>query len=199
MLHILWAAKCTPYEGLDGMLLERNWKLTMWTSKSSGLSYSLVESLPPHKYLISRLSYSLVESLPPQIYLMPVMIDFFLIRWRCRVIKPQLSMKQHTSWCYNDRKSIIFALSATLASFCRMTCFIHNETAITFVWKNVKSARGCSIFPPWEKVFSSKVRPSGSKSLSVSRGLPALRILVETIDRCITSKVRGKVLLSKLI
>ena len=44
----------TPYEGLDGMLL----KLTMWKSKSSRLSYSLVESLPPHKYL------------------MPVMIDF---------------------------------------------------------------------------------------------------------------------------
>ena len=116
----------TPYEGLDGMLLERNGKLTMWTSKSSGLSYSLVESLPPHKYL------------------MPVMIDFFLKRWRsscakqsgCRVIKPQLSMKQlyfHTSWCYNERRSIIFVLSATLASFCLMTCFIHNETAITFV------------------------------------------------------------------
>ena len=51
----------TPYEEMDGMLLERNGKLTMWTSKSSGLSYSLVESLPPHKYL------------------MPVMIDFFLI------------------------------------------------------------------------------------------------------------------------
>ena len=121
------------------MLLERNGKLTMWTSKSSGLSYSLVESLPPHKYL------------------MPVLIDFFLIRWRCRVIKPQLSMKQHTSWCYNERKSIIFALSATLASFWRMTCFIDNETAITFVKKNVKSARGCSIFPPWEKRFSSNI------------------------------------------
>ena len=97
----------TPYEGLDGMLLERNGKLTIWKSR---LSYSLVESLPPHKYL------------------MPVMIDFFLIRWRssfakrsgCKFIKPQLSMKQlyfHTSWCYNERKSIIFALSATLASF----------------------------------------------------------------------------------
>ena len=116
----------TPYEGLDGMLLERNGKLTMWKSKSSRLLYSLVECLPPHKYL------------------MPVMIDFFFIRWRsscakqsgCRVIKPQLSMKQlyfHTSWCYNERKSIIFALSATLASFCLMTCFIHNETVITFV------------------------------------------------------------------
>ena len=116
----------TPYEGLDGILLERNGKLTMWKSKSSRLSYSLVESLPPHKYL------------------MPVMIDFFLVRWRsscaeqsgCRVIKPQLSMKQlyfHTSWCYNERKSIIFALSATLARFRLMTCFIHNETAITFV------------------------------------------------------------------
>ena len=29
------------------MLLERNGKLTMWKSKSSRLSYSLVESLPP--------------------------------------------------------------------------------------------------------------------------------------------------------
>ena len=116
----------TPYEELDGMLLERNGKLTTWTSKSSGLSYSLVESLPPHKYL------------------MPVMIDFFLIRWHsscakqsgCRVIKPQLSMKQlyfHTLWCYNERKSIIFVLSATLARFCLMTCFIHHETAMTFV------------------------------------------------------------------
>ena len=116
----------TPYEGLDGMLLERNGKLTIWKSKSSRLSYSLVESLPPHKYL------------------MPVMFDFFLIRWHwscakqsgCRVIKPQLSTKQlyfYTSWCYNERKSIIFALSATLASFRLMTCFIRNETAITFV------------------------------------------------------------------
>ena len=49
----------TPYKGLDGMSLERNGKLTVWKSKSSRLSYSLVESLPPHKYL------------------MPVMIDFF--------------------------------------------------------------------------------------------------------------------------
>ena len=116
----------TPYEGLDGMLLERDGKLTMWTSKSSSLSSNMVESLPPHKYL------------------MPVMIDFFLIRRRsscakqsgCRVIKPQLSMKQlyfHTWWCYNERKSITFALSATLASLRLMTCFIHNETAITFV------------------------------------------------------------------
>ena len=37
----------TPYEGPAGMLLERNEKLTMWKSKSSRLSYSLVESLPP--------------------------------------------------------------------------------------------------------------------------------------------------------
>ena len=29
------------------MLLERNGKFTMWKSKSSRLSYSLVESLPP--------------------------------------------------------------------------------------------------------------------------------------------------------
>ena len=29
------------------MLLEKNGKLTMWKSKSSRLSYSLVESLPP--------------------------------------------------------------------------------------------------------------------------------------------------------
>ena len=36
----------TPKEGPDGMLLERNGKLTMWKSKSSRLSYSLVESLP---------------------------------------------------------------------------------------------------------------------------------------------------------
>ena len=28
----------TIYEGPDGMLLERNGKLTMWKSKSSGLS-----------------------------------------------------------------------------------------------------------------------------------------------------------------
>ena len=42
----------TAYEGLDGMLLERNGKLTMWKSKSSRLSYSLVESLPPYKYLM---------------------------------------------------------------------------------------------------------------------------------------------------
>ena len=39
-------------EGPDGMLLERNGKLTMRKSKSSRLSYSLVESLPPHKYLM---------------------------------------------------------------------------------------------------------------------------------------------------
>ena len=37
----------TPSEGPDGMLLERNGKFTMWKSKSSRLSYSLVESLPP--------------------------------------------------------------------------------------------------------------------------------------------------------
>ena len=36
----------TPYEGPDGTLLERNGKLTMWKSKSSRLSYSLVENLP---------------------------------------------------------------------------------------------------------------------------------------------------------
>ena len=36
----------TPSEGPDGMLLERNGKLTMWKSKSSHLPYSLVESLP---------------------------------------------------------------------------------------------------------------------------------------------------------
>ena len=72
-----------------------------------------------------------------------------------------------------------------------MTCFIHNETAITFVWKNVKSARGYLIFPPWEKIFSPKVRPSGSKRLSVSRGLPALRTLVEKIDRCISENIRN--------
>ena len=40
------------------MLLERYGKLTMWKSKSSRLSYSLVESLPP-------LSMMNVESLPP--------------------------------------------------------------------------------------------------------------------------------------
>ena len=58
-------------------------ELAMWKSKSSRLSYSLVESLPPHKYL------------------MPVMIDFFLISWRsrcakqsgCRVIKPQVAVQ----------------------------------------------------------------------------------------------------------
>ena len=38
---------CTPYEGPDGMLLERNGQLTMWKSKSSRLSHNLVESLPP--------------------------------------------------------------------------------------------------------------------------------------------------------
>ena len=37
----------TPHEGPDGMLLERNGKLNTWKSKSSRLSYSLVESLPP--------------------------------------------------------------------------------------------------------------------------------------------------------
>ena len=37
----------TPKEGPDGMLLERNGKLTMWKSKSSRLSYSLVEILLP--------------------------------------------------------------------------------------------------------------------------------------------------------
>ena len=37
----------TPQEGPDGMLLEKNGKLTMWMSKSSRLSYNLVESLPP--------------------------------------------------------------------------------------------------------------------------------------------------------
>ena len=117
------------------MLLERNGKLTMWKSpKSSRLSYSLVESLPPHKYL------------------MPVMIDFVLIRWRSSCAKQSgcrvRSMKQlyfHTSscvvLCYNERKSIIFALSATSASFRLMTCFIHNETAIIFVWKK------CQILP----------------------------------------------------
>ena len=36
-----------PYKGPDGMLLERNEKLTMLKSKSSRLSYSLVESLSP--------------------------------------------------------------------------------------------------------------------------------------------------------
>ena len=36
----------TPSEGPDGMLLERNGKLTMWKSKSSRLPYSLVESWP---------------------------------------------------------------------------------------------------------------------------------------------------------
>ena len=54
----------TLYEGLDGMLLERNGKLTMWKSKSSRLSYSLVERLPPHKCL------------------MRVMTGYLLIRWR---------------------------------------------------------------------------------------------------------------------
>ena len=114
--------------------------MEMWKSKSSRLSYSLVESLPPHKYL------------------MPVMIDFFLIRWRsscvkrsgCRVINPQLSMKHlyfHTSWCYNERKSIIFALTATLASFRLMTCFIHNETAITFVLKKMSNRPRVFNFP----------------------------------------------------
>ena len=38
---------CTPKESPDGMLLERNGKLTMWKSKLSRLSYSLFESLPP--------------------------------------------------------------------------------------------------------------------------------------------------------
>ena len=37
----------TPYEEPDRMLLERNEKFTMFKSKSSRLSYSLVESLPP--------------------------------------------------------------------------------------------------------------------------------------------------------
>ena len=36
----------TPYKGPDGMLLGRNGKLTMWKSKSSCLSYSIVENLP---------------------------------------------------------------------------------------------------------------------------------------------------------
>ena len=40
----------TPSEGPDGVLLERYGKLTMWKSKSSRLSYSLVESLPPLFY-----------------------------------------------------------------------------------------------------------------------------------------------------
>ena len=35
-----------PDEGPDGMLLERNGKLTMWKSKSSCLQYSLFKSLP---------------------------------------------------------------------------------------------------------------------------------------------------------
>ena len=34
-LHVLLTGK---YEGLDGMLLEKNGKLTMWKSKSSHLS-----------------------------------------------------------------------------------------------------------------------------------------------------------------
>ena len=59
----------TPYEGLDGMLLERNGQLTIWKSKSSCLSYSLVESLPPRKYL------------------MPVMIDFFLHKMALELCK----------------------------------------------------------------------------------------------------------------
>ena len=37
------------------MLLERNGKLTMWKSKSSCLSYSLVESLPPYALLYDRI------------------------------------------------------------------------------------------------------------------------------------------------
>ena len=40
----------TPQEEPDDMLLERNGKLTMWKSKSSRLSYCLVESLPPLFY-----------------------------------------------------------------------------------------------------------------------------------------------------
>ena len=36
----------TPSEGPDGMLLERNGKLTIWKSKSSRVPYSMVESLP---------------------------------------------------------------------------------------------------------------------------------------------------------
>ena len=36
----------TPYEGPDGMLLERNGKLTILKSKSSCLSYRMVQILP---------------------------------------------------------------------------------------------------------------------------------------------------------
>ena len=47
-MHILSDAKCIHHKnGPDGMVLERNEKLTMWKSKSSPLSYSLVENLPP--------------------------------------------------------------------------------------------------------------------------------------------------------
>ena len=113
-----------PYKGLDGMLLERNGKLTVWKSKSSCLSYSLVESLPPHKYL------------------MPVMIDFFPNKMALELCKTKRLHGYKTTIIYEtallsgviiERKSIIFALSATLASFRLMTCFIQNETAITFV------------------------------------------------------------------
>ena len=119
MWAVMWAACCISYELQNVYTIWRGgwyvagkeWKVDNREVKSS------------------RLSYSLVESLPPRTYLMPVMIDFFLITWRsscakrsgCRVITLQLSMKQlyfHTSWYYNERKSlVIFALSATLASF----------------------------------------------------------------------------------
>ena len=39
------------------MLLERNGKLTMWKSKSSRLSYSLVESLPPKVIFTKLMSF----------------------------------------------------------------------------------------------------------------------------------------------
>ena len=48
----------------------------------------------------------------------------------------------------------------------------------------VQHVKPCHTFKKLD-VFSSKVRPWGGKSLSISRGLPALRTLVETIDRCI--------------
>ena len=40
-----------PYEVPDGMLLERNGKLTVWKSKSSRLSYGMIESLPPQSMM----------------------------------------------------------------------------------------------------------------------------------------------------
>ena len=115
---------------------------------------------------------------------MPVMIDFFLIRWRsscakqsgCRVIKPQLSMKQlyfHTSWCYNERKSIIFALSETLASFRLMTCFIHNETAINICLKKMSNLpAGVQFSHPGRKYFLQKSGPRVAKVCQSPEGCP---------------------------